>query len=190
MMIEKKTEPIYPVVDRLITNALNRPMRKNQPVYLVVHWTANQRPGADALAHAGYFNTTRHQVSAHYVVDERQTLRCIPEEEMAYSVGARFYTSWARNHLGDRPNGRVISVEMCVNSDGRFWLMYSRTAHLCATILKGRGWEISQLIRHYDITGKNCPAFFVQDWAARKFTGKPALLAWQDFRRDVVRLMK
>ena len=46
-----------------------------------------------------------------------------------------------------------------------------------------------QVIRHYDITGKNCPSFFVQDWAAQKFAGKSAFQAWDDFRLDVLRLM-
>lgn len=180
---------LYPVTECLITNARSRPRKKSQPAYLAVHWTANQKVGADALAHACYFNTSQRQVSAHYLVDDRRILRCIPEDEVAYAVGALVYTSWARDNLGFRPNQRVISVEMCVNRDGRFWQMYSRTAWLCGEILSRRGWQIDRLIRHFDITGKSCPAFFVADGSAKQFTGKPADQAWTDFRRDVHRLM-
>jgi len=181
---------VLPVVEKLIVKRENRPRIKNRPSCLAVHWTANSSAGAGALAHAAYFNNNRKQVSAHYVVDDRLVVRCVPEDEVAYGVGARRYTAWARANLGPRPNRRVISVEMCVNRDGDFWRMYSRTAHLCAMILIRHGWGIEKLIRHYDVTGKCCPAFFVRDREAYRYTGKTARQAWLNFRADVLRLMR
>jgi len=180
-----------PVIDMLITNKTSRPFRKNTPTYLAVHWTANEGPGSDADNNARYFQNSGRAASAHYCVDDHQIVRCVPEDEVAYSVGATRYTAFKAQHIGgDNPNNHVISVEMCVNSDGKFWSMYSNTAHLCADILKRHGWGIDKLIRHYDVTGKVCPAFFVTDIAAKKFMCGTAHETWAAFRNDVARLMK
>lgn len=179
-----------PMIDMLITKTINRPRKANTPRYLAVHWTANEGKGSDADNNARYFQRGERAASAHYCVDDHQIVRCIPENEVAYSVGANRYTSWAQQHIGYNPNSKVISVEMCVNSDGKFWQMYSNTAHLCADILKRHGWGVDKLIRHYDVTGKVCPAFFVGDLMARKYTGRAAADAWAMFKRDVERLMK
>lgn len=179
-----------PVINMLITNKVARPFRANTPKYLAVHWTGNTGEGADADNNARYFQKGERAASAHYVVDDHQIVRCIPEGEVAYSVGARSYTAWAVSHIGGTPNNKVISVEMCVNSDGQFWKMYSNTAYLCADILLRHGWGVDRLIRHNDVTGKVCPAFFVGDMMARKYTGRPAGAAWSGFRSDVERVMK
>lgn len=146
--------------------------------------------GSDADNNARYFQKGERAASAHYIVDDHQIVRCVPEDEVAYSVGAEKYTDWAKRNIGSNPNSKVISVEMCVNADGRFWRMYSNTAHLCAEILKRRGWGIERLIHHNDGSGKACPAFFVRDLMARKYIGKSAVESWDEFKRDVDRLMK
>ena len=181
---------ITPIIDMLITNQNNRPFKENNPLYLAVHWTANENKGANAVANAKYFQNTDRQASAHYIVDDKQIVRCIPENEVAYGVGASKYTTWSNKNIGSYPNGKVISIEMCVNSDGNFWNMYSNTAHLCADILKRNNWDIDKLIRHFDVTGKNCPAFFVSDDYAKKYTGKNANEAWSNFKNDVKKLLQ
>lgn len=179
-----------PIIDMLITNKTCRPFMANNPKYLAVHWTASEGPGADADAIARYFQRGERAASTHYAVDSEKIILCIPENEVAYSVGAAKYTDWALRNIGYSPNGKVISIEMCVNADGSFWRMYSNTAHLCAEILKRHGWGVDKLIRHFDVTGKICPAFFVGDLMARKYTGKCAADAWAGFKKDVERLMK
>jgi len=179
-----------PIIDMLLTKKINRPFKANTPKYLAVHWTANEGIGSDADNNARYFQRGDRAASAHYCVDDHQIVRCIPENEVAYSVGALKYTEWAKKYIGAYPNNKVISIEMCVNADGKFWRMYSNTAHLCADILKRHGWSIDKLIRHYDVTGKVCPAFFVSDIAAKKFMCGTAHETWAAFRNDVARLMK
>lgn len=60
---------------------------------------------------------------------------------------------------------------------------------LAADILKLHGWSVDKLWRHYDITGKNCSAFFVSDDKARQYTGLTAEKAWEKFKRDVAQLL-
>ncbi|UED72088.1 N-acetylmuramoyl-L-alanine amidase, partial [Brevibacillus sp. HD3.3A] len=146
--------------------------------------------GADAVANRNYFNKPTTEASAHYIVDDRQIIRCLPETEMGYHVGAKSYKPEALKQLSSYPNNCTIGIEMCVNQDGDFRAMYKRTVELAADILKRHGWGADKLWRHYDITGKNCPAYFVADDYARKYTGLTAAQAWAKFKADVEQALK
>jgi N-acetylmuramoyl-L-alanine amidase len=171
--------------EMLLTNKRAAPGVRITPKGLVIHWTANEGKGADAAANRQYFNRPTTQASAHYIVDDTQIVRCIPENEMAYHVGARTYTPKAVAVLGSYPNNATLGIEMCVNADGDFRKTYRRTVELAADVLKRHGWGVDRLWRHYDITGKNCPAFFVSDEKARQYLGMSAAQAWAKFKDDV-----
>ncbi|GED68701.1 hypothetical protein BRE01_24030 [Brevibacillus reuszeri] len=177
------------ISDMLLTNPKARPRTKIVPKGVVIHWTANERSGANAVANRNFFNNPTTEASAHYIVDDAQIIRCLPEDEMGYHVGAKAYKPMALAKLSSYPNNCTIGIEMCVNADGHFPVMYQRTVELTASILKKYGWGVEQLWRHYDITGKICPAFFVEDDYARKYTGSKATEAWEKFQQDVHRLL-
>jgi N-acetylmuramoyl-L-alanine amidase len=177
------------IVDMLLTNKNARPGTKITPRGLVIHWTANERKGANAVANRNYFNNPTTEASAHYIVDDKQIVRCLPENEMAYHVGAKQYKPEAVAKLSSYPNNCTIGIEMCVNKDGNFQETYRRTVELAADILKRYGWGVDRLWRHFDITGKNCPAYFVSDDFARKYTGLTAAQAWAKFKDDVHKLL-
>ncbi|MGG1249865.1 N-acetylmuramoyl-L-alanine amidase [Brevibacillus agri] len=173
------------ITDMLLTNKNARPGTRIVPKGLVIHWTANEKKGADAIANRNYFNKPTTEASAHYIVDGRQIVRCLPENEMGYHVGAKSYKPDAIKRLSSYPNNCTIGIEMCVNADGDFAKTYQQTVQLAADILKRYGWGVDRLWRHYDITGKNCPAYFVGDDYARKYTGLTAQQAWAKFKADV-----
>lgn len=173
------------ITDMLLTNKNARPGTKIIPKGLALHWTANEGRGANALANRNYFNNPTTEASAHYIVDDKQIIRCLPETEMGYHVGAKTYKPDALAKLSPYPNNCTIGIEMCVNQDGDFKAMYQRTVALAADILKHYGWGVDKLWRHYDITGKNCPAYFVSDDKAKQYTGLTALQAWEKFKQDV-----
>jgi N-acetylmuramoyl-L-alanine amidase len=175
------------ITDMLLTNKNARPGTKITPRGLVIHWTANEGKGANAVANRNYFNKPTTEASAHYIVDDKQIVRCLPENEMGYHVGARQYKPEAVAKLSSYPNNCTIGIEMCVNADGNFQETYRRTVELAADILKRYGWGVDRLWRHFDITGKNCPAYFVSDDFARKYTGLTATQAWAKFKDDVQR---
>ena len=177
------------IIDMLLTNKTARPGTKIVPKGLVIHWTANEGKGADAVANRNYFNKPTTEASAHYCVDDKQIVRCLPETEMGYHVGAKSYKPEALQKLSTYPNNCTIGIEMCVNVDGDFRAMYQRTVELAADILKRYGWSVDKLWRHYDITGKNCPAYFVSDDFARRFTGLTAQQSWSKFKDEVQKLI-
>lgn len=191
------------VIDMLLTN-INRPRRANNPRVCVIHWTGNPAKGADAVANARYFNRPYkvakgegkliylemdgqpfNYASAHYVVDDKRVVRCIPENEMAYHVGSTKYKPDALRLISNYPNNASIGVEMCVNSDGDFKKTYANTVTFVADILKRYGWSTARLWRHYDVTGKDCPRYFVDDATARKFGFASAAAGWEKFKKDV-----
>ncbi|MED4749969.1 N-acetylmuramoyl-L-alanine amidase [Brevibacillus choshinensis] len=174
----------------LITNKTARPGTRITPRGLVIHWTANEGKGANAVANRNYFNKPTTEASAHYCVDDQQIIRCLPENEMGYHVGAKSYKPEALKGLSPYPNNCTIGIEMCVNSDGDFKKMFQNTLELAADILKRYGWSVDRLWRHFDITGKNCPAYFVTDSFAKRFTGRlSAEQAWAKFKEDVQKLL-
>lgn len=180
----------YEFREMLLTpNEGARPGRKNDPIAVVIHWTANTNRGADAVANRNYFNNWRnhpqHLASAHYIVDDQLVIQCVPENEAAYHVGANAYKDKAKAVFLGNPNYKTIGIEICVNSDGDFSKAYRNTVLLTANILRRYGWGTDRLWRHYDITGKNCPAFFVKDVTARVYGFQGADAGWDKFTWDV-----
>lgn len=163
-----------------------RPGRKITPKALVIHWTANTNRGADAVANRNYFeNHPENKVSAHYIVDDWQVVQCVPEDEMAYHVGAKSYTARALKELSAYPNDCTIGIETCVNSDADFSKTYANLVEFTASVLKRRGWDVDRLWRHYDVTGKDCPRFFVVDATAKTYGFAGAAAGWEQFKRHV-----
>ncbi|MCG8401987.1 MAG: N-acetylmuramoyl-L-alanine amidase [Firmicutes bacterium] len=181
----------YNLVEMLLTAGQGgRPGTKIEPKGVVIHWTANTNPGADARANRDYFqNHPANKVAAHYIVDDQVVVFCVPEDEMAYHVGAKRYNPEALRLLSSYPNNCTIGIEMCVNQDADFSQTYRNTVSLAADILSRHGWGVHELWRHFDITGKECPRFFVHDIGARDFGFASAATAWQRFKSDVLGIL-
>lgn len=166
-MVLKKLEMLLP------EGSKNRPGTKLRELRgVVIHWTANIHKGADADNNARFFARREDFGSAHYCVDDRQVVICIPETEVAYHVGdkvrpGRHYP--VRNimlrdvydHGSSLPNFYTIGIEMCVNEDADWLEVYDNTVRLAADILYRHGKDISILMRHFDLTGKDCPKMFL-----------------------------
>lgn len=154
---------MLPVKEMLLTSH-NRPHKKIiKPKGVVVHWTANEAAGANAIANRNYFNTSVRACSAHYIVDDKTIISCIPDNEVAYHVGADKYTKVGQSLREGiySPNFFLIGIEMCVNSDGNFNLTRKNTIELISSLFTRNNFSINNLYRHYDITGKSCPKMLV-----------------------------
>jgi N-acetyl-anhydromuramyl-L-alanine amidase AmpD len=149
-------------------NEWTRPGRKITPKGLVIHWTGNINRGANAKANANFFhNRTGSYGSAHYTLDCDIIYRVIPENEMAYHVGAKkYYTT----KFGSYPNNALIGLEICVNMDTNWEKTYDNAVRFAAAICRKYGWKDpwAVLVRHYDVTRKDCPLMwtpFINDKA-------------------------
>ena len=177
------------IQSNLLTKNHNRPALRDRNHYtlremrgVIAHWTANTDKGANALANRNYFNNhTDRYASAHYVVDDHNIIQCIPDNEMAYHVGANVYKADGKRIIADTPsltpNYYVIGFEMCVNADGDWNKTYQNSVDLAAHLLRKHGFTINDLYRHYDITGKDCPKMLL------------TATTWAKFKSDVATAM-
>ncbi|QVK17049.1 N-acetylmuramoyl-L-alanine amidase [Mycoplasmatota bacterium] len=138
------------------------------PKYLVIHETANTGIGADADAHYRYWNSNpTANASTHFVVDSTQIYQMLELNQAAWHVGDN------HNH-SDITNLNSIGIEVAVNEDGDFSEARQNAIELTIHLMKTLNMDISQLKRHYDASGKNCPTNMLQ---------QPEL--WNDFVQQV-----
>lgn len=164
--------------DALLTpNKFSRPQIPLKSVKkAVLHYVGN--PRSSAMANRNYFENQKNggrYVSSHYIVGlEGEILRCIPENEVAY--------------CSNSANSYSISIECChPDATGKFTdATTASAAELCAYLLKKYGLKVDDLIRHYDVTGKQCPLWFVPT----KYQSEVVANArWADFKALVSQKM-
>lgn len=160
------------VLEMLLTNH-NRPKYKLIKLKaLVIHWTANTNNGANAIANRNFFNSTTNSCSAHIIIDDKQIVRCLNDNEVGYHVGSTKYTTLGTSLRGGTaysPNYFTVGIEMCVNSDGDWNKTYQNTVEFSAKFLIEHKLTVDNLLRHYDITGKLCPQMMIDENEWKKF---------------------
>lgn len=136
-------------------------------VYIVIHYVGAV---SSALNNAKYFKTTYRGASAHYFVDENEVYRVVDDKDIAWHCGASKY-----RHSKCR-NTNSIGIEMCCyrKPDGTLDIsdkVVERTITLTKYLMAEHNIPVENVLRHYDVTGKNCPAPFVSNPAR-----------WNDFK--------
>ena len=105
--------------------------------------------------------------SAHFIVSSKgDVVQTIPWLEVAYHCGARKYRPGIIRKLGRKPNLTTIGIEICHETEsGRFTdAAFYTAAKLVAWLLQQNpNLKIDDVYRHYDITGKMCPRYFVEN---------------------------
>ena len=147
----------------LTPNEYSRPQTKLKRIRgVVIHYTAN--PGTTAEGNRSYFEslswkkTTK--ASSHYVIGLKgEILQCIPLTEVAYASNKR--------------NDDTISIECCHPDDtGKFnEATYASLVELVAALCQEFDLDAEDIIRHYDVTGKLCPLYYVEheeEWVKLK----------------------
>jgi N-acetylmuramoyl-L-alanine amidase len=149
---------------------------------IVLHWVAN--PKSTAAANRNYFENLKDQpyttaqeqqkarfASAHFIIGlQGEIIQCLPENEMAYHVGAKEYKPDAVKNLGAYPNNSTIGIELCHEDwTGIFnpETIGSATG-LVIDLLERHKLTGKNVYRHFDITGKDCPLYFVKNEDAWK----------------------
>lgn len=156
------------IQEKLLTkNEQSRPGRNLHSIKaVVIHYVGNANQDAENVVR--YFEGLKNQkdtyASAHYVVGiSGDLIQCLPDDEVAYHVGAKVYTNYALQELSAYPNNCTIGIEMCHIKDGFTVETVQATAELTAWLLKKYHLTEKDMIRHYDITKKICPKFYVED---------------------------
>lgn len=145
-------EPMPDWIDVQIINingAGRRGKTLTQVNNIVVHYVGN--PGTSAQNNRNYFNQPTTTVSSHFVVGlEGEIIQCVPLDEV----------SSASNHR----NADTVSIEVChPDTTGQYnEKTYRSVVRLCKWLCERYELEATDVIRHYDVTGKLCPLYYVE----------------------------
>ena len=152
----EKNVPDYVQQDFLSVNEWSRPGDPLEKVNgVVLHYVGN--PGTSAQANRNYFETLasgelQTYASSHFIVGlEGEVVQCVPLTEIAYASNSR--------------NEDTVSVEVCHPDEGGQYgpETYRRVVELTAWLCREFRLDPEEdVIRHYDVTGKLCPLYYVE----------------------------
>ena len=165
MVLDRTKQVAEPerVQEFLTPNEYSRPqIPLNEVNGIVIHYTAN--PGSDALGNRNYFESLKDskitKASSHFVIGLDGTIiQCLPLEEIAYASNER--------------NKDTIAIECChPDETGKFTKQtYQALIRLTAWLCGKYNLKQENIIRHHDVTGKDCPRYYVaneDEWAHLK----------------------
>ena len=116
---------------------------------IVIHYVGN--PGTSAINNRNYFAQETTEVCSHFVVGLKgEVVQCLP--------------LWERSAASNQRNRDTISIEVCHPDDsGKIREdTYASLVQLTAWLCRTADLTPEQVIRHYDVTGKECPRYFVR----------------------------
>lgn len=116
---------------------------------IVIHYVGN--PGTTAINNRNYFAREDTEVCSHFVVGLKgEVVQCLP--------------LWERSAASNQRNRDTISNEVCHPDDsGKFREdTYASLVQLTAWLCHNAGLTPEAVIRHYDVTGKECPRYYVR----------------------------
>ena len=128
---------------------------------IVIHYVGN--PNTSAQNNRDYFDKDSTEVSSHFVAGlEGEIIQCVP--------------LWEKSAASNWRNSDTISIEVCHPDDtGKFNdVTYNSVIKLASWLLNELGLDESAVIRHYDITGKLCPLYYVENEDA-----------WNQMKKDI-----
>lgn len=140
----------------LTPNEYSRPGDELKEVNaVVIHYVGN--PGTSAENNRNYFenlkDTKERSASSHYIVGlEGEIIQCVPLDEISYASNNRNYDT--------------VAVEVChPDATGKFsQITYDALVELTAALCRSYNLNpMTDILRHYDVSGKECPAYYVKN---------------------------
>lgn len=144
--------------------------------YIVLHYTGNK--GDTAKNNVDYFATgNTRQAGAHYFIDGKEYVyKSVPVNRVAYAVGG-FYgrANGAAKFYGRCTNANSLSIEMCDSVKSVPAKTYKQAVELTKFLMKKYDVPASRVLRHWDVSGKSCPA----PWIGTSNK------SWKQFKKDI-----
>lgn len=143
--------------------------KKNE--YIVIHYVGAVSP---AKNNAEYYAREKLKASASYFVDENSIWQCVEDSDAAWHCGDKLKNNGGGTFYGKCTNKNSIGIEMCCKrSSAGAWYFepgtIKNTVELIRQLMKKHGIPIGKVIRHYDVTGKICPAPYINNSAWQAF---------------------
>lgn len=133
--------------------------KNKKNLFLVEHYV-----GAVSTAknNADYFYSVNRGASANYFVDDNEIWQVVADKDIAWHCGTtgKYYHKECRNE-------NSIGIEMCcIKVDGKLQISEKteqNAIELTKELMAKYDIPVENVIRHYDVTHKKCPAPFVND---------------------------
>lgn len=142
--------------------------------YIVIHYV-----GAVSTAknNVDYYAREKLQASAHYFVDEISIWQSVEDKDRAWHCGGGLQGSNGHKFHGICTNSNSIGIEMCCKKDknGNWYFepeTVKNTIDLVKMLMAKHNIPIDRVIRHFDVTGKNCPAPYVNESKWQEFKSR------------------
>ena len=128
--------------------------------YIVIHYTAGN--GDTAVGNCSYFSGANRSASAHYFVGDDGICRSVPDNMRAWHCGGTIKYKHAKCR-----NANSIGIEMGSRKDakGEYYItdnIVEQTIRLVKYLMDKYNIPITNVLRHYDVWDKQCPAPFVK----------------------------
>lgn len=135
--------------------------------YIVWHYTAND--GDTDESNAKFFKSANRKASAHYFVDDDSITISVPDTYVAWSVGGSRYSDYKTTGGASLykicTNNNSINIELCdTNKNGKYDVTeatLSNAIELTKSLMSKYNIPINNVVRHFDVTGKKCPVYYV-----------------------------
>ena len=133
---------------------------------IVLHFTAND--GDSDEANGNYFENNYVGASAHYFVDDDSVTQSVPDDHVAFSVGGNKWNDCAKTgggkFYGVATNQNTLSIEICDDVKNGVIYPSAKTIENAIAFTKAKMKEYNipkeRVIRHFDVNGKHCPAYW------------------------------
>lgn len=157
-------------INKLLTTVNYRKATNRKIEYIVIHYVGAEGGAKD---NCRYFEKQYRAASAHYFVGHQgEVWQCVEDSNISWHCGATKYKHpYCRNE-------NSIGIEMCCrkNGDGVWYfepLTVAATIDLTKELMAKYNISVDNVIRHYDVSGKICPAPFVKNNTTH---------TWDDFK--------
>lgn len=146
-------------INKMLTTVNYNTVQNKQNQFIVIHYVGAT---GGAEANCRFFKSTLRNASAHYFVGhEGEIWQCVEDNDVAWHCGAKSY-----RHPYCR-NNNSIGIELCCRqtSNGTWYFEEATvraTIELVKELMNKYGIPVSNVIRHYDVTGKVCPEPYVR----------------------------
>ena len=144
-------------INKLLTKTNFKKATNRKIEFLVLHYVGAT---GGAEANCKYFEKVYRGASAHYFVGHSGEIwQCVEDSNISWHCGAVTY-----KHKTCR-NSNSIGIEMCCKKSGSTWYFEDKTVaattELVKELMKKYNIPKANVIRHYDVSGKQCPAPYV-----------------------------
>ena len=146
--------------------------------YIVVHYVGAV---SSAKSNANYFASTYRGASAHYFVDEVSIWQSVLDEDVSWHCGGGLQGSKYHSFYQKCTNSNSIGIEMCVKKNSNGWYFepetVKNTLDLVHHLMSKYNIPRENVIRHADVTGKQCPEPYCYSTAHDN--------AWKEFKSRI-----